>query len=297
MPRSGASLEDEPKGPVRGRAVAVTAVEGTRRPLQGMRVTAFGMRRAAETDALGYFNLVVPAGPAWVKVSGDVDGARASGWRLAAATEGRVTDLGDILVSPGEGDEAASPAWSADSARLVYLLRRSLVGRRDVTGAVTLRWIRTDGSGDDTLHIPARATVIAGPVVRGGSAWLKFSDGQVVRIELETRRAAESFDAGVSVPDALAVAPDGKSCVTLRMDASGAPALVRPRPGGVDVLHGFGPGDALPHAMDFAPDGSAIVMDRRGDGKSDLWRFDLTAKAFTRLTDDGDSSEPVWNGR
>ncbi len=292
LPRAGLYFEDAPKGPVRGRAV-VQSLDG-RRPAPRLRVTAYGTRRSVETEHDGTFQLLVPAGAAWVKVAGDVEGRSMGAMRLTPVPEGRGMELGDMVLQPGSDDAAAAPSWSPDGTRIAYQLRR---GRAEHAGPVHLRRIRADGADDETVHAPDRVSIVGGPILRGGAAWFKSSDGKVQRVELDTRRVSEGFDPGVSVPDALALSPDGTALATLRFEASGAPALVLLGRGRPEVLASFGGEGGVPRALDFSPDGSKLVLDRRAGEKSDLWTLDLATRAFARLTEDGASSDPVWNGR
>jgi hypothetical protein len=86
---------------------------------------------------------------------------------------------------------------------------------------------------------------------------------------------------------------DGTATVTLRGDE-----LVLTRGAEAAPLAVFAKDEPRPRAADFSPDGARLVMDRwTADGKSDLWTFDLAARRFERLTEDGASSSPAWHGR
>ena len=128
--------------------------------------------------------------------------------------------------------------------------------------------------------------------------WFKSADGTITMLDLESRRPVRSISAGISIPDALAVAPDGRTLATLRFDEKIFPTLVEVRDGKGEILAAFGTGQPVPHSLDFSPDGKRLIMDRRSkDGASDLWIFELATRTFTRLTEDGGSTLPVWNGR
>lgn len=294
LPRAGAVADDGPKGAVRGRAVWISG-EG-RRPLPQLRVTALGLRRPEQTDREGNFQTYLPAGGGWIKISGTVDGKPVIAWRFAAAVEGRVTDLKDVPVAAGTDDEPSSPAWCDQDRQLLYVLRHHPHERSPGSPLNTLRRIRVDGSGDESVAAFAAASVIAGPVVRGDSAWLKMSDGKILRFDLRTKALAESRTAGLCAPDALAVSPDGARIATLRMEAGGARSLVLlMKDGEVPVLE-FKPGEAAPRAFDFSPDGARLVLDLAGaDGKSGLWIVALATKSRTPLLEAG--AAPAWHGR
>ncbi|HLF94685.1 MAG TPA: hypothetical protein VJB14_14570, partial [Planctomycetota bacterium] len=135
------------------------------------------------------------------------------------------------------------------------------------------------------------------PVLQGTGAWLKTSDGRLFRIELATRRTSDLTDAGLGVPDAIALSPDGTTVATLRIEDAGMLAIALVRAGKAETLVTLKPDEGAPHAIDFSPDGTELVMDRRRAGGSDLWVLRIGTKTWTRLTDDGASSDPVWNGR
>lgn len=293
MARAGISVDDLPKGIVRGRAVRVGDAE--REALPGFRVTAFGLRRAETTDHEGNFQTYLPVGGGWVKVSGELRGRPAVAWRFAASIEGRVTDLKDIALTPGGDDTPGSPAWCGDG-QLLYVLRHPLVDHKSGSPLSTLRRIRSDGTGDETVASFAKASIIAGPVVRGDSAWCKTSDGMILRYDLRTKTLAESRAAGISAPDVLAVSPDGAAVATLTMDETGARSLVLLRKDATEPLATFKPGEPAPQALDFSPDGARLVMDRHGsDGKSGLWILTLASRQLALLLEGG--SSPVWHGR
>jgi dipeptidyl aminopeptidase/acylaminoacyl peptidase len=302
LPRAGLFFEDAPKGIVRGRAVQALA-GGARKAVPGLRVTAYGTRRTEETGPDGVFQIYAPAGGGWVRLSGEADGRRVSVWRATLAEPGKPQDLKDVVVGPGGDDAAAAPSWTADGKRLAYQHRRSLVDRADVAGPVSLRIIERDGAKDVTLLVGPKAAIVAGPIVRGGSAWFKSLDGRLSRVDLDTRKVAESIDVGIAVPDALALSPDGAAFATLRMDESGGTALVLVRrnpqeAAAVEPLASFRKGDAHPRALDFSPDGKRMALDLRTEGgASDLWVLDLATRRMDRITQDGASSDPVWNGR
>src|SRR5207249_2460620 len=137
--------------------------------------------------------------------SGQADGRPVVAWRLAAVIEGRVTDLKDVSVSFEGEDVPSAPAWCADGKRLLYVLRHLPLDPRAGAPRATLRRIAADGSGDETVSSFSSSSIIAGPVVRGESAWCKLSDGAIVRLDLKTKAAVETRTAGISAPDALAV--------------------------------------------------------------------------------------------
>ena len=91
--------------------------------------------------------------------------------------------------------------------------------------------------------------------------------------------------------------PDGSTVATLRLEDAGMLAIALVRAGKAETLVTLKPDEGAPHAIDFSPDGTELVMDRRREGGSDLWVFKIATKTWTRLTDDGASSDPVWNGR
>jgi dipeptidyl aminopeptidase/acylaminoacyl peptidase len=293
-PRAGPPPEDAPKGIVRGRAVQVTDV--ARRPLAGLTVTASGMRRPEITDREGNFQTYLPVGGGWVKVSGVVDGRRAQAWRFASASEGRLTDLKDVAVPFAEDDAVSAPAWSSDGKHVLYVLRHSPGDPRSGAPKATLRRIRTDGTGDETLATFTDSTIIAGPAVRGDSAWCKLANGTILRFDLKNKGVADSRPAGICAPDAIAVSPDGAAVATLSMDATGARSIVLIRREGAEIAATFSPQDAAPHALDFSPDGRKLVMDRHApEGKPSIWILTLATKQLVRLIEQG--STPVWNGR
>jgi hypothetical protein len=294
MPRAAAPLEDVPKGVVRGRAVLVG--DRVRRPVANLRVTAYGLRRPASTDADGYFQTYLPAGGGWVKLSGLADGQPVLAWRFAAAVEGQTTDLKDVPVIPGVDDEPSSPAWCDQDRRLLYVMRHNPVGHSAGMPYSTLRRIRVDGSGDESVVAFTTASVLAGPVVRGDTAWVKLSDGVVRKINLETKATGDSRPVGICAPDALAVSPDGTQVATLTMDASGARTLIiLNKDAQVPVLE-FKPGEAAPRGFDFSPDGTRMVLDRTSpEGKSGIWILTVATRALAPLVEGG--STPVWHGR
>lgn len=291
MPRAGLSQEDAPKGTVQGRAVFVD-VNG-KRPVSGLPVTVYGIRRDARTDAEGRFRSFMPAGGGWLKIAGTFEERPVISSTFAAIVEGKTTDLGDVVLRPGASDAAAAPAWSADGSALYYQLRH---GRLDPTGlspSVSIRRIRSDGRNDETFYAPSRATILSGPVLRKGRASIKTSDGRVLTLDLQTKSPRASAEVGFALPDVLAVSPDGALAVTLRGDD-----LVVVRGDAAESIAAFAKEDPRPRALDFSPDGARLVTDRwAADGKSDLWLFDLASRRFSRLTEDGASSSPVWHGR
>jgi hypothetical protein len=284
LPRAGVFLEDAPKAPVRGRAVVLD--QASRRPATGLRVTAWATRASATSGGDGTFQIYAPAGVGWIRVAGTVDGRRVSAWKAAPVRPGEPLDLGDFVLAPGDGDAAGAPSWTADGRRLAYQFRRSLVDRFEMAGPVSLRTIHADGSLDAALHTPTRAAVVAGPVVRGPVAWFKTSDGRVHRIDLDTKRVSETFDAGIAAPDALAVSPDGTAVATLRLGAAGAVEILLSKGGAVESLSC----DPPPRALDYSPDGRRLVVERGGA----LWILDPASSSWTRLAD---GSDPVWHGR
>jgi hypothetical protein len=294
MPRAAVPLDDVSKGVVRGRAVLVS--ERDRRPVANLRVTAYGLRRPGVTDTDGYFQTYLPAGGGWVKISGLADGQPVLAWRFAAAVEGQVTDLKDVPVMPGVDDEPCSPAWCDQDRRLLYVMRHNPVGRSAGMPFSTLRRIRVDGTGDESVAAFTTASILAGPVVRGDFAWVKLSDGIVRKIHLDSKAAADSRPVGICAPDALAVSPDGTQVATLTMDAAGARTLVLlNKDAEVPVLN-FKAGDAAPHGFDFSPDGTRLVLDRTSpEGKSGLWILTIATRALAPLVEGG--STPVWHGR
>ncbi len=295
MPRADHRLDDAPKGTVRGRVFRL--VNGIHQPLAGFRVTAYGSRRAWETEPDGSFQAFLPAGGGWVKIAGLIGERRFLATRFTTVSEGGTVHLKDVVLAPEGDGEPAAPAWSADGKRLAYLFRQSLVHRTALGGTVDLRVIRADGSGDDKIATPSPASIVAGPLLQDAGAWLKTSDGKLFRIDLAIRRTSDLTDAGIGVPDAIALSPDGSTVATLRLEDAGMLAIALVRAGKAETLVTLKPDEGAPHAIDFSPDGSELVMDRRRGGASDLWVFKIGTKTWTRLTDDGASSDPVWNGR
>ena len=294
MPRASGPPEDLPKGMVRGRAVLSSP--GFNRPVPNLTVTAYGLRRAVKTDADGVFQTYLPVGGGWIKVAGEVDGRALLATRFALPVEGQTTDLKDVAMAPGEADTPTAPAWTADGKQILYVMRHSLLDAKPGSPRTTLRRINVDGSGDETVATFSMSSIIAGPVVRGSSAWCKMSEGGLVRIDLATRKVADLRPCGMCAPDALALSPDGEIAATLTMDAGGVKSLVLVRRDSVETFATFKPDEASPHALDFSPDGRRIVMDRRGpDGKSSLWILTLATKGLAPLVEPG--SGPVWNGR
>lgn len=293
LPKAGVSADDLPKGIVRGRAVFVT--DDSRRPVPRLRVTAAGLRREELTDPEGNFQTYLPVGGGWVKLSGQLDGRPVLGWRFAAAAEGRITELKDVAIAFGTDDVPSSPAWSADGKQLLYVLRHPLEDHKAGTPRSTLRRIRVDGSGDETVAAFTRASILAGPVVRGDSAWCKLSDGTIVRIDLKLKIVTETRPAGISAPDALAVSPDAAVVATLAMDAAGARTVVLIRKDSTQTLALRG-AELAPQAVDFSPDGARLVLQMSGpDGRSSLWIHTIADGQLARLVDLG--SGPVWHGR
>lgn len=294
MARPGGTLGELPKGIVRGRAVV--AGENARTPAAGLRVTSSGMSQASATDADGAFQTYLPVGGGWVKISGMVEGRSAFAWRFASCSEGRITELKDVALTFGPEDLPAAPAWSSDGTKILYVVRHSPLDRARGASRSTLRRIGRDGSGDETVATFSSSSIIAGPVVRGGSAWCKMSDGAIVRIDLKSKAAVDSWPAGICAPDALAVSPDGQTAATLAMDATGARSLLLVRREKSDAAAAFKAGEPAPRAIDFSPDGTRIVMDLHGaDGRSSLWILNLATARRTALSDNGTS--PTWYGR
>jgi hypothetical protein len=294
MPGADLASFDGPKGIVRGRAVAIG--DQARRPLPNLRVGAYGLRKTDVTDADGNFQTFLPVGGGWIKLSGTVEGKPVLAWRFAASVEGRITDLKDVPVPPGLDDEPAAPAWCDQDRQLLYVMRHHPVDRVPGAPRSTLRRIRIDGSGDERVAAFTEASIIAGPVVRGDSAWIKMSDGAVLRVDLKTKIIAESTPAGLSAPDALAVSPDGGRIATLKMDATGSRTLLILLKGVAEPVAEFKAGESAPQSLDFSPDGTRIVMDRVGpDGKSGLWLLTLSTRKLDLLIENG--TGPVWHGR
>ncbi len=286
MPRAGLGADDGPKGIVRGRAVLV--LHQDRKPLPGLRVTAFALQKADTTDSEGNFQTFLPAGGGWVKLTGQVDGKPYLAWRFASVLAGHVTDLKDVPLLPGVEDEPGSPAWCDDGRRILYLLRAAK--------GSTLRRIRLDGSGDETVLSFPESQIIAGPVVRQDQAWCKRADGKLLRVDLKTKAIVETRDASICAPDALAVSPDGALVATMTLDSSLTRNLILSRKDSTETLVSSKNGEPTPRGLDFSPDGTRLVLDRVGaDGKSSLWILTLATKAMTPLVDNG--SNPVWHGR
>src|SRR6185369_13639227 len=221
-PRAGAPPEDAPKGIVRGRAVLATDI--SRRPLAGLSVTASGMRRPEITDREGNFQTYLPVGGGWVKLSGLVDGRRVLAWRFASPPEGRLMDLKDVPVIAADDDAVASPAWSSDGKQVLYVLRHSPAEIRTGAPRATLRRIRTDGSGDETLATFTESTIIAGPAVRGDSAWCKLANGTILRFDLKNKAVADSRPAEPA-HHAIDFYPDGRRIVLDRHAPDGKPSI------------------------------------------------------------------------
>jgi hypothetical protein len=262
--------------------------QAARRPLAKLRVTASGLRRTEVTDADGNFQTYLPIGGGWVKLSGEVDGKPVIAWRFVAAAEGRITELKDVVVNFGADDVPSAPAWTADGKHLVYVLRS---GPR-----TTLRRIRVDGSGDEAVAAFSEATILAGPVVRGDTAWCKMSDGRIYRLDLNTKSVFDSLTAGIAAPDALAVSPDGSTAATLTMEPTGAKSIVLVRKVGTQTVATFKPTDPSPRALDFSPEGKRIVLDRHDAvGRSSLWILTIETGQLAPLVEPG--SSPVWHGR
>jgi len=294
MPRAGAAADEGPKGIVRGRAVLVT--DQSRRPLPNLRVSASGLRRTDSTDAEGCFQTYLPAGGGWVKLSGMVEEKPVLAWRFAAAAEGQTTDLKDVPLSLALDDQPSAPAWCDQDRQLLYVMRHSPVERSPGTALCTLRRIRVDGSGDESVAAFRSSSVIAGPVVRGESAWIKMSDGSLLRIDLKTKTMAESRAVGLCAPDALAVSPNGTQIATLKMDATGARSLLILNQDAELTLLEFKAGEAAPRGLDFSPDGTRIVMDLVApDGRSGLAILTIATRTQTSLVENG--TMPVWHGR
>jgi dipeptidyl aminopeptidase/acylaminoacyl peptidase len=293
-PRAGPPADDLPKGIIRGRAVLVTDID--RRPLAGLTVTASGMSRPERTDREGNFQTYLPVGAGWVKLSGLIDGRRVLAWRLASTAEGRVTELKDVPVVFADDDVVSAPAWSADGRQLLYVVRHSPADARTGAPRATLRRIRSDGSGDETVATFTDTTIIAGPAVRGDSAWCKLANGTILRFDLRNKTVADSRPAAICAPDALAVSPDGSTIATLSMDATGARSILLLRPERAETAATFPAKDPSPHAIDFSPDGRRLVLDRHAvDGKPSVWILTLATKQLVRLMEQG--SSPVWHGR
>jgi hypothetical protein len=294
LPRADAVRDDDPKGIVRGRAVWIS--DQDRRPIPHLTVLSYGLRLQAVTDADGTFQAYLPAGGGWIKIAGTVDGRRVIARRFAPAAEGQITNLKDVPLLADTDDEPSSPAWCDQDRQLLYVLHQDRHGRSAGTPRCTLRRIRVDGSGDESVAAFAAATVLAGPVVRGDSAWLKMSDGTVIRIDLKTKAVAESHPAGIAAPDALAVSPNGSQVATLTLDATGARKLVILNKDAELTLLDFKPGEPSPRGFDFSPDGTRLVLDRTADdGKSGLSILTIATRTLTSLTDSGYA--PVWYGR
>src|SRR6185295_8997809 len=243
----------------------------------------------------GNFQTFLPVGGGWVKLSGEADGIPVLAWRFVVVNEGRVTELKDVPVVAASDDLPSSPAWAGDGKELLYLLRHTPVDRKNDAPRTLLRRIRTDGSGDETVHTFTAGTVIAGPVVRGDAAWCKLSDGSIVRIDLKRKAVAETRPAGLSAPDALAVSPDGGTIATLAMDAAGARAVVLLRKDATETL-ALKAGDLSVQGLDFSPDGGRLVLQLQSpEGKSSLWIYSFASRDLARLVEPG--SSPVWHGR
>src|SRR4029079_4213445 len=225
-----------------------------------------------------------------IKLSGRSDGRPVVAVRFVAPAEGRITDLKDIAVRFGEDDAPAAPAWSADGKQLIYVMRHSLLDLKAGAPRTTLRRIGVDGTGDESILSFSMSSIIAGPVVRGGSAWCKMSEGGIVRVDLKSKAVAELRPAGVSTPDALAVSPDGAVAATILMDATGARSIVLVRKDSIETFATFKPDEPSPRAIDFSPEGGRLVLDRHGaDGKSSLWILTLATKTLAPLVEPGSS--------
>ena len=110
---------------------------------------------------------------------------------------------------------------------MLILRRRRANGEEQVR----LRRIHPDGSGDELLHDSTRGGLHGGPILRAGAVWFKSADGTITMLDLESRRPVRSIPAGISIPDALAVAPDGRTLATLCFDEKIFPTLVEVRDG------------------------------------------------------------------
>ena len=157
---------------------------------------------------------------------------------------------------------------------------------------IGLSWM-FDPAGSMRLNPRLRQENALGPNVIGHSS-LSWS---IFRVDLDTRRISGMLDAGLGVPDALALAPDGATFATLRLEDAGMLAIALVKHGKPETLVTLKPDEGAPHAIDFSPDGTRLVFDRRKGSSSDLWTLTIATKAWSRLTSDGASSDPVWNGR
>lgn len=101
-------------------------------------------------------------------------------------------------------------------------------------------------------------------------------------VYVDPQRSEARFDVGaagllVYVPGD--VATPGDRLVWVTRDGQVAPLEVEPGSYGHPRL---------------SPDGTAVAVDRTGQGRGDIWVYDLDRRSFTRLTRNGDNRMPIW---
>ncbi|HEU5218879.1 MAG TPA: hypothetical protein VFU23_09480 [Gemmatimonadales bacterium] len=196
-------------------------------------------------------------------------------------------------VSPA-GVSAASPAWSPDGARLVYMQfaadgskpiilqvlgtgTRTVVpttgGSQNITPAFS-----PDGSGLMFARMSDQGVSLYGANVRDLCCVQRLTGG----------RFAENFSPAYS--------PDGRRVVFVSTRAGGQQIYVMAADGtDQDLLVPFDFGDTgNSNAPDWSPDGATIAFHRDVGGSPQIYTFDLAGRRARQWTSSGRNEDPSW---
>lgn len=214
--------------------------------------------------------------------------------KIAFAKEGGIVvrDLatGDETVVAAAGFELASPAWSADATKLVF------VGTETATGQVDLWTINADATG--LARVTNDAAVDAEPAFTPDGAKIVFAtdrDGnfEIYSINPDGTSATRLTNdpAADRDPD---VSPDGAKIVFVRDTDALEAALWTMDLDGTDALE-FTDGSFPAVAPAFSPDGLLVAFAGAPEADFEIWTIGVDGNGLALVSGgEGDQTLPTW---